>query len=152
MVKTAMKAMGKKDHPSLRTIYRSSVVRLAHRTLNDPSHILFSELDWLPSGRCYRARCLKCKTNHLKLSFIPKSITLLNKEACVACVTFITCLIFKCFGGRCNIQLIFTLHYYSGSYMICPCGQFFLLLLHNVLFCCCSTLAQEKCPHGDNKV
>ena len=29
----------------------------------------------------------------------------------------------------------------------------FCCLLHNVLFCsCCSTSAQNKCPHGDNKV
>ena len=48
--------------------------------LKDRSHVLFPEFDQLPSGRHYRA--YKCETNCLKLSFIPTSITLLNKETC----------------------------------------------------------------------
>ena len=72
--------MGKKDYPSLQTIYEGSVVRLAHRILNDPSHILFSVFDRLPSGS--RDRAYECKIDRLKLSFIPTSITRLNKETC----------------------------------------------------------------------
>ena len=68
--------MGKKEYPFLQNIYEGSVARLAYRILNDPS--LDSEFDQLPSGRRYRAH--KCKTNCLKLSVIPKSITLLNKQ------------------------------------------------------------------------
>ena len=60
----------KKECPSLQTIYEGSVVRLARRILND----------LLPSGRRYRA--FKCKTNRLKLLFIPSSIIRLNKETC----------------------------------------------------------------------
>ena len=54
------------------------MVRFAQGILNDPSHILFSVFDQLPLGRCYRG--LKCKTNHLRLSFIPVSISLINSS------------------------------------------------------------------------
>ena len=52
---------GKKDSPSLQTVYEGSVVRQEHRILNDQSHVLFPEFDLLPSGRRYRT--FKCKTN-----------------------------------------------------------------------------------------
>ena len=72
--------MGIKNNPFLQTIYNGSVVRLALKIRVDPSHIMFSKFNRLPSGRSYKAH--KCKTNRLKLSFILAPITLLNNETC----------------------------------------------------------------------
>lgn len=52
-VMVAVKVMDKEDRPSLQPIYEESVVRLAHRMLNNPSHILFTEYEQLPSGKRY---------------------------------------------------------------------------------------------------
>ena len=153
-----MKLISKEDYPFLKTTYEGSMVRLAHRILNDRSLILFSEFDRLPLGRLYRA--YKCKTNCLKLSFIGTSITLpqktkhlatamyLNNPCTLSCTFYNLVLMFlfhflffifigyiflvfyhiKCFQGRCNIQQTFNLH--SGSNMISPSVLFFL--------CCCT--------------
>ncbi|KAF7643944.1 hypothetical protein LDENG_00230620 [Lucifuga dentata] len=77
MIKIAMKVMGKKEYPSLLSTYESVVVRQAQRILKDPTHILYHEYELLPSGKCYRAS--RCKSNRYKFSFVPTSITLLNK-------------------------------------------------------------------------
>ena len=78
MEKTAMKVIGRKDSPSLQSIFEKTVVSLANRVLSDPTHILASEYALLPSGRRFRA-CL-CKYNRFKLSFLPTSIALLNSR------------------------------------------------------------------------
>lgn len=78
MVKAAMKVIKQKDFPSLHTICESTVVRHAHRILKDTSHILHFEYKLLPSARRYRVS--RCKSNRFKLSFLPTSITLLNKK------------------------------------------------------------------------
>ncbi|KAJ8372883.1 hypothetical protein AAFF_G00275870, partial [Aldrovandia affinis] len=44
----------------------------------DPSHILHPEFELLPSGR--RFRLPQCKLNRLKNSFVPHSVSLLNKH------------------------------------------------------------------------
>jgi len=73
-----MKVIGQKDYPPLQTIYENKVVNLAYRILKDPSHILLPEYELLPSGRRYRAS--RCKSNRYKLSFLPTSIALINKQ------------------------------------------------------------------------
>lgn len=78
MVKIAMKVIGKKDSQSLQTIFERTVISLAHRVLKDPSHMLFTEYELLPSGRRFRAS--RYRSNRYKLSFLPTSITLLNKK------------------------------------------------------------------------
>lgn len=78
MVTTALKLVEKSDSQPLQLLYEEVVVRQASKISADPSHILFSEYDLLPSGRRYRAS--KCKYNRFKLSFVPTSISLLNKQ------------------------------------------------------------------------
>ena len=78
LVKLAMKVMGQRTYASLQSLYEERVLSLAGSILRDPSHILYSEYELLPSRK--RFRVYKCKSNCLKLSFIPTSINLLNKQ------------------------------------------------------------------------
>ncbi len=79
MISTAMKIIGKHDNfQPLQAIYERAVVKGANKILSDPSHALFQEYVLLPSGRRYRAS--KCRSNRVKMSFIPTSILLLNKQ------------------------------------------------------------------------
>ncbi len=48
---TAMKIIGQKDHYSLQSLYEQCVLQHARSILNDPSHILYSQYELLPSGR-----------------------------------------------------------------------------------------------------
>ena len=52
------------------------ILRKARSILANASHALYPMFDTLPSGR--RFRCLSCKTNRKKLSFIPAAISRLN--------------------------------------------------------------------------
>ena len=52
------------------------ILRKARSILDNDSHVLYHMFDTLPSGRSFR--CLSCKTNRKKLSFIPAAISLLN--------------------------------------------------------------------------
>ena len=81
MEKTAMKVIGRSNSPSLQSIFEKTVLSLANRVLSDPSHILSKEYELLPSGRRYRT--WRCKSNRLKLSFLPTSIVLLNNNRIV---------------------------------------------------------------------
>ena len=76
LVHTAMKVIGKSSYQTLQSIYEQSVLSQAQRIARDPSHILHSVYDLLPSGRRYRVPC--CKLNRFKNSFVPTSIKLLN--------------------------------------------------------------------------
>ncbi|XDV25684.1 hypothetical protein PO909_029559, partial [Leuciscus waleckii] len=78
LVQTAMKVMGRTEKLSLQSIYEQSVLRQARRVLLDPSHILQTENELLPSGRRYRSP--KTKLNHFKYSFIPVSIKIRNQN------------------------------------------------------------------------
>ena len=78
IAKIAMKVIGRRDSPSLQTIFETTVLSLAKRVCFDPSHVLFSEYELLPSGIRYRA-CL-CKINRYGHSFIATSIALMNKR------------------------------------------------------------------------
>lgn len=53
-------------------------VKLTRRILQDPSHILFPEFEWLPSGR--RLRCPGCRTQRRKATFIPRAVQLFNAD------------------------------------------------------------------------
>lgn len=60
-------------------IYETKVLSLAHKIISNPDHILHSEYSLLPSGRRYLVPILK--TNRAKKSFLPSSISLLNKDS-----------------------------------------------------------------------
>ncbi len=74
--KTAMKIIGIKQYEPTHTLYEQAVMRRAISISTDPDHPLFSEYQPLPSGK----RLRMCKTNRLKLSFVPASIKLLNSN------------------------------------------------------------------------
>ena len=80
LAQIALKVMGVREHPTLQAIFEESVVKKAKRIIADPSHVLHSEYELLPTGRRYRVP-VKNKKRHLnryKYSFIPISVTLLN--------------------------------------------------------------------------
>ena len=52
------------------------ILRKARSILTNDSHAPYPMFDTLLSGR--RFKCLSCKTNRKKLSFIPAAISLLN--------------------------------------------------------------------------
>ena len=81
LVKTALKVVGVKEHPTLQTIFEETVLRQARKITTDPSHVLYSEYDLLPSGRRYRipTKNKKRYLNRYKFSFLPISVNLLNK-------------------------------------------------------------------------
>ena len=79
---TAMKVMGVRGHSTLQTIFEETVLRNAKKIIADPSHILYSEYELLPSGRRYRVP-VKNRNRHLnryKFSFIPISVKLVNSD------------------------------------------------------------------------
>ncbi len=76
--KTAMKIIGIKQYKPIQTLYEQAVLRRAISISTDPDHSLFSEYQPLPSGK--RLRMPMCKTNRLKLSFVPASIKMLNSN------------------------------------------------------------------------
>lgn len=76
MHKTAMKIIGMRQYESIDNLYNQSVMKQATKISSASTHPLSSEYELLPSGR--RFRIPKCKTNRLKLSFVPASIKLLN--------------------------------------------------------------------------
>ncbi len=49
-----MKVMGVREYPSLQTLFEKTIVKQARKIIADPSHVLYSEYELLPSGRCYR--------------------------------------------------------------------------------------------------
>lgn len=71
MFKSAMKVNGNKNYSSL--FCEKIVVKQAQRIVLDPSHVLHSEYEVLPSGRWYRA--CRYKGYRYKLSFLPTSDT-----------------------------------------------------------------------------
>ncbi|KAK0137741.1 hypothetical protein N1851_026045 [Merluccius polli] len=72
-----MNTKGLWDHMK-KSVFEKTVLSLANRILSDPSHFLTPEYELLPSGRRYRT--WRCKSNRLKLSFLPTSIVLLNNH------------------------------------------------------------------------
>ena len=78
LVRTAMKIMGVRNHPSLQMLYEQSVARQAQKIVSDPTHILHHEFQLLPSGR--RFRVPRTRLNRYKNSFLSTSIKLLNKQ------------------------------------------------------------------------
>ena len=77
---TALKVTGVREHPTLQAIFEETVLRQARKIIADPSHVLNSEYELLPSGRRYRVPVKNKKRylNRYKFSFIPLSVTLLN--------------------------------------------------------------------------
>ena len=71
---------GVREHPTLQAIFEETVLRQARKIVADPSHVLNSEYELLPSGRRYRVPVKNKKRylNRYKFSFVPLSITLLN--------------------------------------------------------------------------
>ncbi len=63
---------------SLTHIYDQQTLRLASKIIKDPSHVLHSAFEWLPSGRWLR--CPACRTQRRRATFVPKAILLLNSQ------------------------------------------------------------------------
>ncbi len=76
MIHTAWKIIGVKEQTPLQIIYEQATLRQANKIVCDPSHVLYTEYELLPSGRRFRAP--RCRLNRFKNSFIPVSIKLLN--------------------------------------------------------------------------
>jgi len=74
----AMKVISNKHYLSLQFIFERVVVNQAFKILDDPSHILHAEYELWASGRQYRA--ISCESSRFKLSFLPISLTLLDKK------------------------------------------------------------------------
>ncbi|XP_067332050.1 tetratricopeptide repeat protein 27 isoform X2 [Channa argus] len=53
-------------------------VKIGHRIIQDSSHILLPEFEWLPSGR--RLCCPGCRTWRRKTKFIPRDVQVLRTE------------------------------------------------------------------------
>ncbi len=50
LLKIAIKTIGRKEYFSLESLYEQSVLREAHKILDDPLHVLQTEYELLPSG------------------------------------------------------------------------------------------------------
>lgn len=50
LVHTTMKVMGVREHPSLQVLFEKTIVSQAWKIIADPSHVLYSEYELLPSG------------------------------------------------------------------------------------------------------
>ncbi len=51
MIHTAWKIIGAKEQTSLQIIYEQAILRQANTIICDPSHVLYTEYELLPSGR-----------------------------------------------------------------------------------------------------
>lgn len=107
LVQTAMKVMEWTEKFSLQSIYEQSVLRQARRVLLDPSNILQTEYELLPSGRRYRIP--KTKLNRFKYSFVPTSIKILNQNFKYICMLR---------NGKCAITWCFCLLFCIVFYFI----------------------------------
>lgn len=63
---------------TLAQVYSQRALRQAAKIINDPSHILHSAFQWLPSGR--RLRCTACRTERRRATFVPKATLLFNSS------------------------------------------------------------------------
>ncbi len=54
MIHTAWKIIGVKEQTSLQIIYEQATLRQANKIVCDPSHVLYTEYELLPSGRRFR--------------------------------------------------------------------------------------------------
>lgn len=77
LLKRAGKIMGTPPPLSLQEVLEETMIKQSRRIANDPTHVLSNQYELLPSGRRYRVP--QCKRNRYKYSFIPLSISLLNK-------------------------------------------------------------------------
>ena len=77
LVKTLLKVMNRRDYPFLQCIFEKVMLNQAHNILDDPTQILHNKYNLLPAGKRFRA--ISYKSNHFKQSFLPTSVTLLNK-------------------------------------------------------------------------
>ncbi len=73
-----MKIMGVKQHPTPQALFEETVNRQAQKIISDPTHVLHSEYQLLPSGR--RFRVPMCRLNRFKNSFVPLSFKALNDK------------------------------------------------------------------------
>ena len=76
MVRVCGKIVGKKQK-RMRELYDSQAVRKARAIERDIEHVLNQYFKVLPSAKRYQQ--LKCKTQRSKKSFVPQTISLLNK-------------------------------------------------------------------------
>lgn len=64
---------------TLSQVFNQQALSQAAKIISDPSHILHSAFQWLPSGR--RLRCTACRTERRRATFVPKA-TLLYNSSC----------------------------------------------------------------------
>ena len=76
VVNVCSKVVGERQM-SMNELYERRVRKKARAIANDSSHVLVQHYERLPSGR--RLRAFKTKTCRMKNSFIPMSISFLNK-------------------------------------------------------------------------
>ena len=75
IVRVSSKIIGETQR-DITQVCKQQVLRNARSILANDSHALYPMFDTLPSGHSFK--CLSCKTNRKKLSFIPAVISLLN--------------------------------------------------------------------------
>ena len=75
-INRATKLLGNEALPTLQDVFHKSVQKLALKRSTDPTHVLHSQYELLPSGRRYRVH--KCRTNRYKHSFVPNSVQFSN--------------------------------------------------------------------------
>ena len=60
------------------TLAQRHMLGMTQRLINDPTHVLYSEYEKLPSGR--RWRVLRARTTRFKNTFVPMSVVKLNEN------------------------------------------------------------------------
>lgn len=83
MLKYVIKVISKKNDLSLQSVFEKLSPFRHKKMLKDSSHVLYSEYESLSSGRGFRAN--RFKSDRFKLSFLPTSVTLPNKQTAVTC-------------------------------------------------------------------
>lgn len=74
----AGKIIGMPLPASPQEIFEETMIRQSLKITSDPSHVLHTEYQMMPSGRRYRLP--NCKRNRYKFSLVPLSIKLLNSK------------------------------------------------------------------------
>ena len=78
LAKMAGKIMGMSAPPiTPQVIFEQATIGQVKKIVSDPSHVLYPEYRLMPSGRRYEVHA--CRYNRYKHSFVPLSISLLNR-------------------------------------------------------------------------
>jgi len=75
----AMKVVGLGVYPNLQSIFNKTAFKQARKMTLDPSQVLYSEFELLPSGR--RFRTARFRYNCYRNSLVPLATRLLNSNS-----------------------------------------------------------------------